>query len=146
MLRKKLAAGVLVALAFSSLTFAKDAGGRKMRKVTDGRDYLGAYAPKFAEINDDILFGKVWAETEKLGAKERSMITIAALIGSGITDANLKGHLQMGKENGITKDEFVEIVTQLAFYTGWPKAWSVFAVGQEVWPEEAKPKYHSDNK
>lgn len=60
------------------------------------------------------------------------MITIAALMGAGITDQSLKGHLEMAKKNGVTKDEIVEIITQLAFYTGWPKGWAVFNLAMEV--------------
>jgi 4-carboxymuconolactone decarboxylase len=59
-------------------------------------------------------------------------------MGSGITDQSLRGHLQKAKENGVTRDEMVEVITQLAFYTGWPKAWSVFAQLQEVYKETEK--------
>ena len=104
----------------------------KKRIVTDGRDYLGNFAPKFAEINDDVLFGQVWSREKELPARDRSLITVAALMGGGITDQSLRGHLQKAKENGVTKDEMVEVVTKLAFYTGWPKAWSVFAQMMEA--------------
>lgn len=107
-----------------------------MKKVTDGRKYLGEFSPLFAEINDDILFGKVWEREDKLPLKLRSIITISALMGAGIVDDSLKGHLEMGKQNGITKIEIVEIITQLAFYTGWPKAWSVFSKALEIYKDE----------
>lgn len=106
-----------------------------MEKVTAGRDYLGNLAPDFAEFNDDVLFGKVWAD-ETLPPKTRSMITISALMGAGIIDNSLKSHLEMGRKNGITKDEIVAMVTQLAFYTGWPKGWAVFALVQEIYKDE----------
>lgn len=106
------------------------------RKVTDGRDYLGKFAPQFAELNDDILFGQVWSRENELSPRDRSLITIAALMGAGIIDTSMKSHLQKAKENGITKDEMVEVITQLAFYTGWPKAWAVFAQAIEVYGEE----------
>lgn len=112
----------------------------KKRNVTDGRDYLGNFAPKFAEINDDVLFGQVWSREKELSARDRSLITVAALMGSGITDQSLRGHLQKAKENGVTKDEMVEVVTQLAFYTGWPKAWSVFAQMMEVYKDTETDK------
>ena len=108
-----------------------------MEKITAGRDYLGQLAPDFAAINDDVLFGKLWENEAALSPKLRSMITISALIGAGITDQSLKGHLEMGKAHGITKAEIVAIVTQLAFYTGWPKGWSVFSLIQEVYKEDA---------
>lgn len=110
-----------------------------MDKVTAGRDFLGTLAPEFARLNDDVLFGEVWAREAALSAKQRSMITIAALMGAGITDESLQGHLETGKKNGITKAEIVEIATQLAFYTGWPKGWAVFAKIVEIYKEDCAP-------
>lgn len=107
------------------------------KRVTDGRDYLGGFAPQFAEINDDVLFGQVWSREEHLSPKERSMLTIAALMGGGITDRSLKGHLETGKANGITREEIADIITHLAFYTGWPKGWAAFALALEVYQAEA---------
>ncbi len=107
----------------------------KMKKQTAGRDNLGALAPTFAELNDDVLFGKVWSREEELSLRERSMITIAALMAQGLFP-QLKSHFVLGREHGITKNEAVEIVTQLAFYAGWPKAWSAFALIKEVYGNE----------
>lgn len=101
-------------------------------KQTAGHDLLGEFAPKFAELNDDVLFGEVWSREDKLSARDRSMITIAALMTNGDYE-QLKFHLQHGKDNGITKDEIVEVITHLAFYVGWPKAWSTFNMAKEIW-------------
>ena len=106
-------------------------------KQTAGRDYLGKLAPKFAELNDDVLFGEVWSREAELSPRDRSMITIAALFSAGLY-TQLKSHLALGKAHGITREEAVEIVTQLAFYCGWPKAWSTFPLIAEVWPEDKK--------
>ena len=106
-----------------------------MIKQTAGRDNLGDLAPEFARLNDDVLFGEVWAAEDKLSLRDRSMITIAALMAQGLYP-QLKSHLEMGKKHGITKEEAVEIVTQLAFYTGWPKAWSTFPMINEVYADE----------
>lgn len=106
------------------------------KKVTAGRDYLGDFAPKFAELNDDVLFGEVWAREEQLSPRDRSMITVSALMAMGILDQSLKGHLLRAKENGITQEEIVEVITHLAFYTGWPKAWAAFSMAKEVFGEE----------
>ncbi len=103
-----------------------------MEKQTAGRDNLGKLAPKFAELNDDVLFGEVWSRESKLSLRDRSMITISALMAQGLFP-QLKSHLIMGKKHGVTKEEVVEIVTQLAFYTGWPKAWSTFPLIAEVY-------------
>ncbi len=102
------------------------------KKVTAGRDQLGDFAPKFAELNDDILFGEVWSREEQLSARDRSLITVSALMAMGILDQSLKSHLMKAKENGLTKDEIVEVITHLAFYAGWPKAWAVFRMAKEV--------------
>lgn len=101
-------------------------------KQTSGRDNLGDFAPKFAALNDDVLFGQVWAREAELSAHERSVITISALI-SGGNLAQLPVHLEIGKKNGITRSEIAEIITHLAFYVGWPKAWSAFNAAKEVW-------------
>ena len=106
-----------------------------MVKQTAGHDSLGDFAPKFAELNDDILFGEVWSREDKLSLKDRSMITITTLISKGIVDSSLKYHIQTAKNNGITKTEMSEILTHIAFYAGWPNAWAAFRMAKEVYSE-----------
>lgn len=106
-----------------------------MAKVTAGRDALGDFAPKFAELNDDVLFGQVWSREEQLSLKDRSMITVTALMASGILDSSLQHHMQTAKANGITKEEIAEILTHAAFYAGWPKAWAALRMAKEVWAD-----------
>ena len=103
---------------------------------TAGRDQLGNFAPKFAELNDDVLFGEVWSRTDKLGLRDRSLVTITSLISQGITDSSLTYHLQSAKNNGITRMEIAEILTQIGFYAGWPKAWAAFRLAKDVWSED----------
>lgn len=103
---------------------------------TAGREQLGEFAPKFAELNDDVLFGEVWSRTDKLGLRDRSLVTITSLISQGITDTSLKFHLQSAKNNGITRTEIAEILTQIGFYAGWPKAWAAFRLAKNVWNED----------
>lgn len=107
-----------------------------MAKVTAGRDELGEFAPKFAELNDDVLFGEVWSREDKLSAKDRSIVTVVALMSGGILDSSLKFHLQNAKNHGVTREEISEILTHAAFYAGWPKAWAAFRMAKEVWTEE----------
>lgn len=107
-------------------------------KQTAGREQLGDFAPKFAELNDDVLFGEVWSRTDKLGLRDRSMVTITALVSSGITDSSLTYHLQTARKNGITRTEIAEILTQVGFYAGWPKAWAAFRLAKDVWTEETE--------
>ena len=69
-----------------------------IEKVTAGRDAMGVFAPKFAELNDDVLFGQVWAREEQLSARDRSIVTVTALMASGILDSSLQHHIQNPKE------------------------------------------------
>ena len=107
---------------------------KSMKKIvqTAGRDNLGSFAPEFAHFNDDILFGENW-NNQDLSLKTRCIITVVALMSQGITDSSLKYHLQNAKNNGVTKEEIVAIITNTAFYAGWPKAWATFNLAKEVW-------------
>lgn len=113
-----------------------------MVKQTAGRDGLGTFAPKFAELNDDVLFGQVWSREDKLSLKLRSIITITALVSKGLVDSSFQYHLQSAKNNGVTQEELVEILTHLAFYAGWPNAWAAFRAAKEVYTEETSPAEH----
>lgn len=109
-----------------------------MVKQTAGRDALNDFAPKFAELNDDVLFGEVWSREDKLSLKLRSIVTMTALISKGIVDNSLMYHLTTAKKNGVTRTEMAEILTHLAFYAGWPNAWTAFRMAKEVYAEEAE--------
>ena len=103
------------------------------KKQTAGRDNLGEFAPQFAVLNDDVLFGEVWSRESELSPRDRSMITCASLMTQGVPQ--LEAHLKMAKQNGVTKEEIVELITHVAFYTGWPKAWSAFNLAKEIFDE-----------
>ena len=105
-------------------------------KQTAGRDQLGDFAPKFAELNDDVLFGEIWSRTDKLSLRDRSLVTITSLISRGITDNSLTFHLQSAKNNGISRTEISESITHIGFYAGWPKAWAAFRLAKEVWAKD----------
>lgn len=107
-------------------------------KQTAGRTQLGEFAPKFAELNDDVLFGEVWSRTDRLASRDRSIVTVTALVSSGIIDQSLLHHLQAAKNNGVTRTEIAEILTQVAFYAGWPKAWGAFRLAKEVWNDSTE--------
>lgn len=106
-----------------------------MKKVTAGRDALNDFAPKFAQLNDDVLFGQVWSREDKLSARDRSLVTVTALMAQGLTYSSFAHHLKTAKANGITKTEIAEILTHAAFYAGWPKAWAAFRLAKEIWTE-----------
>ncbi len=103
-------------------------------KQTAGRDQLGTFAPDFAHYNDDILFGENWNNPD-IDLKTRCIITVVALMSSGITDTSLIYHLENAKAHGVTKAEIAAIVTHVGFYVGWPKAWAVFRLAKDVWNE-----------
>lgn len=105
-------------------------------KQTAGRDALGEFAPKFAELNDDVLFGQVWSREEQLSLRDRSLVTVTALMAQGLVDSSFQYHLMTAKKNGITKTEIAEVITHAAFYAGWPKAWDAFSMAKEVWKGE----------
>lgn len=107
-----------------------------MKKQTAGRDGLNDFAPKFAELNDDILFGQVWSREDKLSLKIRSIVTISVMLGKGMIDSSTKYHILSAKNNGVTKVEMAEIITHAAFYAGWPNAWAVFKLAKEVYAED----------
>ena len=114
-------------------------------KQTAGREALGEFAPKFAELNDDVLFGQVWSREDKLSLRDRSIVTVVVLMAQGLTDSSFQYHLTTAKNKGVTK---TEILTHAAFYAGWPKAWAAFRMAKEVWAEDdaadAKAKHQNE--
>ena len=108
-----------------------------MVKQTAGRDQLGDFAPKFAQLNDDVLFGEVWSREEALSLKMRSILTVTVLVSKGLMDSSFKYHMMTAKTNGVTREEMGEILTHVAFYAGWPNAWAAFRVALEVYGNEA---------
>ena len=109
-----------------------------MEKIvqTAGRNALGSFAPEFAHYNDDILFGENWSNQD-IDHKTRCIITVVALMSSGVTDSSLRYHLENAKKAGVTKAEIAAVITLVAFYAGWPKGWAVFNIAKEVWTEDS---------
>src|SRR6185436_16981483 len=100
------------------------------KELTPAQQLVGDFAPKLAEITDDVLFGDIW-ERAVLSKRDRSLITVAALIANGNTE-QLTGHLNRAKQNGLSETELAEVITHLAFYAGWPRAMSAVKVAREV--------------
>lgn len=109
-----------------------------IKKQTAGRDGLGEFAPEFARLNDDVLFGEVWSREAQLSARDRSLVTVVSLMSQGLTDSSFAYHLESAKNNGITKEEIAEVLTHAAFYAGWPKAWAAFRMAKEIWKTDDK--------
>ncbi len=116
-----------------------DNRSNNMEKIvqTAGRNALGEFAPEFAHYNDDILFGENWNNRD-IDHKTRCIITVVALMSSGITDSSLRYHLINAKNAGVTREEIAAIITHVAFYAGWPKGWAVFNLAKEVWTPETE--------
>jgi 4-carboxymuconolactone decarboxylase len=94
---------------------------------------VGNFAPKLAQLTDDVLFGDVWERAE-LSPRDRSLITVAALIANGNTE-QLTGHLNRAKQNGLSETELAEVIIHLAFYAGWPRAMSAVKVAKSVFEQ-----------
>ncbi len=131
----KAACGVRARLAAQAGN-AEVTGGKAIVKQTAGRDALGQFAPKFAQLNDDVLFGEVWSREDALGLRDRSLVTVVALMAQGLVDSSFRYHLESARSNGIGKAEIAEVLTHAAFYAGWPKAWAAFNMAKEVWAED----------
>ena len=127
-----------VVITLISLTYIFNFMAQTKIVQTAGRDALGEFAPEFAHLNDDILFGEVWSRNDLLSLRDRSMVTITSLISQGITDSSLTYHLQEAKKNGITRTEAAEIITHIAFYAGWPKSWAAFRLAKDVWNDDVE--------
>ena len=106
-------------------------------KQTAGRDTLGTFAPEFARLNDDILFGEVWSRESLLSLRDRSLVTVVSLMAQGLVDSSFRYHLETARKNGITRTEIAEILTHAAFYAGWSKAWAAFRMALGVWKGDA---------
>ncbi|GAA4190979.1 hypothetical protein GCM10022288_21120 [Gryllotalpicola kribbensis] len=98
---------------------------------------VGDFAPKLAELTDDVLFGDVWSRAA-LSRRDRSLVTVASLVTSGSTE-QLVSHLRLAKQNGLTEVELKEEIIHLAFYAGWPKAMSAIQVAKTVFAEDGAP-------
>lgn len=103
-------------------------------KLRPSRAAIGDFAPKLAELTDDVLYGDVW-ERPQLTKHDRSLVTVAALIAMNRPD-QLRSHFLRARENGVTKDELIETITHLAFYAGWPSAVTAVGVAREVFDEK----------
>lgn len=100
------------------------------KPLTGAQHAFGDFAPKLAELTDEVLFGDVW-ERPQLSKRDRSIITCAALVASGKTE-QMGFHFPRAIENGVTQEELIELITHLAFYTGWPNAISATMRAKEL--------------
>ncbi len=114
---------------------------------TAGREQLGDFAPAFAHLNDDVLFGEVWNE-RAISVKTKCIVTVVSLMASGVTDSSLAYHLGNAKAHGVSREEMAAIITHAAMYAGWPRGWAAFRLAREAWNEDVpaateKEKYQN---
>ncbi len=135
----------MLGTAFLSTQAYSQGGDNMQPKITQtaGRAVLGEFAPDFAHFNDDVLFGENW-NNQDLTLKTRCLITVVALISSGITDSSLRYHLQNAKKHGVTREELAAAITHVAFYAGWPKAWAAFNLAKEVYADQNEASQTAD--
>lgn len=104
-----------------------------MTEETPAQRLIGDFAPKLVSLTDDVLFGDVWERAE-LSKRDRSLITVAALVAGGNTE-QLTGHLARAEDNGLSETELKEAIIHLAFYAGWPRAMSAITVAKQVFTD-----------
>lgn len=141
--KKNMKNKIIIMIALMAMVVMSINAQNNMKKEitqTAGRTALGEFAPEFAHLNDDVLFGEVWNRQDKLSLHDRSLVTILSLVSQGIIDSSLKYHLITAKANGVTRAELAEVITHAAFYIGWPKAWGVFNLAKEVWTSDIQTK------
>ena len=129
---------ILLSTAFTAVfTVSDNITLMAQNKITQtaGHSVLGEFAPKFAELNDNVLFGDAVWNDSTLSLHDHSMVTISILLGKGLVDSSFRSHLEMGKKHGITRKEIAALLTQAAFYAGWPNAWAGFRMAKEVWAD-----------
>jgi 4-carboxymuconolactone decarboxylase len=104
------------------------------KQPVSARNLLGETAPKLVQLTNDVLFGDVW-ERPGLSKRDRSLITVSALVALNRTE-QLRFHIPRALENGVSKDELIEVITHLAFYSGWPTAVSAALLAKDIFAEE----------
>lgn len=133
------AAGLLLSGGLSTMTIAQSqppatSSTTSAKPPSRAQQLMGDIAPKMAELTDNVLFGDIW-ERPGLAKRDRSLVTVSALIAMNRPD-QLRSHLALARQNGVKEEELVEVITQLAFYTGWPNAITAIGVARDVF----KPK------
>ncbi|MBB3979126.1 4-carboxymuconolactone decarboxylase [Rhizobium azooxidifex] len=129
-----LTVGIVVA-AMPGAACAQSNSEAKDSPVTSrAQQLMGGTAPKLAELTDDVLYKDIW-ERPELSKRDRSLVTISALIALNRPD-QLRSHIRLGLQNGLTKEEIVETITHMAFYSGWPSGVSAVAIAKDVFAEK----------
>lgn len=116
-----------------TVAYAQDTAKNQAEKPSRAQQLMGDIAPKMAQLTDDVLYADIW-ERPLLSKRDRSLVTVSALIAMDRPD-QLRSHLRLARQNGVTEEELVETITQLAFYSGWPTAVTAISIAKEVFKE-----------
>lgn len=127
-----LAGGGIATMAHAQVPTAPNPGAAP--PPSRAQQLMGTVAPKLAELTDEVLYGDIWKRPQ-LSPRDRSLITVAALIAMNRPD-QLRSHLALARQNGVTEEELVETITHLAFYAGWPNAVSAVAIAKDVFQKK----------
>ena len=127
------AAACLLAAGVTIVSHAQTQRPAQPDQPSRAQQLMGDIAPKMAELTDNVLLGDIW-ERPDLSKRDRSLVTVSALIALNRPD-QLRSHLALARQNGVTEVELIEAITQLAFYSGWPNAVSAIAVAREVFKQ-----------
>ena len=119
---------------YSAALRGQDASAGPAAQPRPSQRAIGDFAPKLAELTDNVLYADVW-ERPELSKRDRSLATVSALIALNRPD-QLRSHLRIARENGVTQEELIETITHLAFYSGWPNAVTAIGVAREVFKEK----------
>lgn len=103
------------------------------KRSNAAQQLIGNFAPKLVELTDEVLFDDVW-ERQQLSKRDRSLITVAALIALNRPE-QLRFHLNYAVENGVKKEELIEVITHLAFYASWPNAMTAVLIAKELFSQ-----------
>ncbi|MGP6378403.1 carboxymuconolactone decarboxylase family protein [Yersinia bercovieri] len=112
---------------------AQDAEKSQPAQPSRAQQLMGDIAPKMAQLTDDVLYADIW-ERPQLSKRDRSLVTVSALVAMDRPD-QLRSHLRLARQNGVTEEELVETITHLAFYSGWPTAVTAISIAKEVFKE-----------
>jgi 4-carboxymuconolactone decarboxylase len=133
-MKKYIGSMIMAAVVLTGVTAAQaqsqDAQGAAPQGQSRAQQLMGSTAPKLADLTDEVLYGDIW-ERPQLSKRDRSLITVSALIAMNRPD-QLRSHLALARQNGLTEEELTEAITHMAFYAGWPNAVTAVAVAKEV--------------
>lgn len=126
-------AALIMAGGAAAQTQTQDAQSAPAQGQSRAQQLMGSTAPKLADLTDEVLYGDIW-ERPQLSKRDRSLVTVSALIAMNRPD-QLRSHLAIAKQNGLTEEELTETITHMAFYAGWPNAVSAVAIAKEVFAQ-----------